>query len=93
LSAPDPTNLLQILLRPPFLLDDPPNRGSFFRTLLALGVTWPIIMGITMWFQNEAQPYAGRPTDTQRMIFDWIEFPADLHLHLLGRASRRVSMI
>ncbi len=36
---------------------------------LALGV-WPIIMGITMWFQMKLNPTP--PDPTQKMIFDWM---------------------
>ena len=34
-----------------------------------LGV-WPIIMGITMWFQMKLNPTP--PDPTQKMIFDWM---------------------
>ena len=36
---------------------------------LALGI-WPIIMGITMWFQMKLNPTP--PDPTQKMIFDWM---------------------
>ena len=36
---------------------------------LMLGV-WPIIMGITMWFQMKLNP--APPDPTQKMIFDWM---------------------
>ena len=31
---------------------------------------WPIIMGITMWFQMKLNP--APPDPTQKMIFDWM---------------------
>ena len=34
-----------------------------------LGI-WPIIMGITMWFQMKLNPTP--PDPTQKMIFDWM---------------------
>ena len=34
-----------------------------------LGV-WPIVMGITMWFQMKLNP--APPDPTQKMIFDWM---------------------
>ena len=34
-----------------------------------LGI-WPIIMGITMWFQMKLNP--APPDPTQKMIFDWM---------------------
>jgi YidC/Oxa1 family membrane protein insertase len=65
LSAPDPTNLFNLFGLLPF---DPtllPAIGPF----LHLGV-WPIIMGITMWFQMKLNP--APPDPTQKMIFDWM---------------------
>ncbi len=66
LSAPDPTNLFT------------PVRAAAASTrrtcrcsahYLALGI-WPIIMGITMWFQMKLNPTP--PDPTQKMIFDWM---------------------
>ena len=34
-----------------------------------LGV-WPLIMGVTMWFQMKLNP--APPDPTQKMIFDWM---------------------
>jgi YidC/Oxa1 family membrane protein insertase len=67
LSAPDPTNLFNLFGLIPF---DPiallgPHIGSY----LVLGI-WPIIMGITMWFQMKLNPTP--PDPTQKMIFDWM---------------------
>jgi len=66
LSAPDPTNLFSLF----GLLPEPSAYlgvalGSFFH----LGI-WPIIMGITMWFQMKLNP--SPPDPTQKMIFDWM---------------------
>jgi YidC/Oxa1 family membrane protein insertase len=67
LSAPDPTTIFNLFGLIPF---DPiallgPHVGAY----LMLGV-WPIIMGITMWFQMKLNPTP--PDPTQKMIFDWM---------------------
>ena len=72
LSAPDPTNLFTLF----GLLHFDPTQLPLFGHYLALGV-WPIIMGITMWFQMKLNPTP--PDPTQQMIFD--VDAADLHLH------------
>src|SRR3954463_4972518 len=65
LSAPDPTNLFNLFGLLPF----DPTHLPLFGPYLALGV-WPIIMGITMWFQMKLNPTP--PDPTQKMIFDWM---------------------
>ena len=54
---------------------------------LHLGV-WPLIMGVTMWFQMKLNPPP--PDPTQKMIFDWMpliftfmlaSFPAGLVIY------------
>jgi YidC/Oxa1 family membrane protein insertase len=65
LSAPDPTNLFNLF----GLLAFDPTTIPLFGHYLALGV-WPIIMGITMWFQMKLNPTP--PDPTQKMIFDWM---------------------
>jgi YidC/Oxa1 family membrane protein insertase len=65
LSAPDPTNLFNLF----GLLSFDPTHLPVFGHYLALGV-WPIIMGITMWFQMKLNPTP--PDPTQKMIFDWM---------------------
>ena len=65
LSAPDPTNLFNLFGLLPFDPTVLPVIGHF----LHLGV-WPIIMGITMWFQMKLNP--SPPDPTQKMIFDWM---------------------
>lgn len=65
LSAPDPTNLFNLFGLLPFDPTHIPVIGYY----LALGV-WPIIMGITMWFQMKLNPTP--PDPTQKMIFDWM---------------------
>lgn len=65
LSAPDPTNLFNLF----GLLAVDPTQVPLFGHYLALGA-WPIIMGITMWFQMKLNPTP--PDPTQKMIFDWM---------------------
>ena len=65
LSAPDPTNLFNLF----GLIPVDPTQLPLLGHYLALGV-WPIIMGITMWFQMKLNPTP--PDPTQKMIFDWM---------------------
>jgi YidC/Oxa1 family membrane protein insertase len=65
LSSPDPTNLFTLF----GLLHFDPTQLPLFGHYLALGV-WPIIMGITMWFQMKLNPTP--PDPTQQMIFSWM---------------------
>jgi YidC/Oxa1 family membrane protein insertase len=65
LSAPDPTNLFTLF----GLFSFDPTQLPLFGHYLALGV-WPIIMGITMWFQMKLNPTP--PDPTQQMIFAWM---------------------
>jgi len=65
LSAHDPTNLFNLFGL--FAFD--PTQLPVFGHYLALGI-WPIIMGITMWFQMKLNPTP--PDPTQKMIFDWM---------------------
>jgi YidC/Oxa1 family membrane protein insertase len=65
LSAPDPTNLFTLF----GLIPGDPTQLPVFGHYLALGI-WPIIMGITMWFQMKLNPTP--PDPTQKMIFDWM---------------------
>jgi YidC/Oxa1 family membrane protein insertase len=65
LSAPDPTNLFNLFGLVAFDPTQVPLLGHY----LVLGA-WPIIMGITMWFQMKLNP--APPDPTQKMIFDWM---------------------
>ena len=65
LSAPDPTNLFTLF----GLLHFDPTQLPMIGHYLALGI-WPIIMGITMWFQMKLNPTP--PDPTQQMIFAWM---------------------
>ena len=65
LSAPDPTNLFNLFGL--FAFD--PTQLPVLGYYLHLGI-WPIIMGITMWFQMKLNPTP--PDPTQKMIFDWM---------------------
>jgi YidC/Oxa1 family membrane protein insertase len=65
LSSPDPTNLFNLF----GVFNFDPTQRPLFGHYLALGV-WPIIMGITMWFQMKLNPTP--PDPTQKMIFSWM---------------------
>lgn len=77
LAAPDPTNMFNLFGLIPFT---PPS-------MFHLGI-WPIIMGITMWFQMKMNP---EPTDpVQKAVFAWMpliftfmlgSFPAGLVIY------------
>ena len=84
LSAPDPTTLFNLFGLLPW---DPMSLGPNIGPYFMLGV-WPIIMGITMWFQMKLNPTP--PDPTQKMIFDWMpliftfmlaSFPAGLVIY------------
>ena len=65
LSAPDPTNIFNLFGLIPVDPTVLPVIGHF----LHLGF-WPIVMGITMFFQMKLNP--APPDPTQKMIFDWM---------------------
>jgi YidC/Oxa1 family membrane protein insertase len=65
LSAPDPTNLFTLF----GLFHYDPTQLPVFGHYLALGI-WPMIMGVTMWFQFKLNP--APPDPTQQMIFSWM---------------------
>lgn len=65
LSAPDPSSIFNLFGLLPW---DAPAPGSFLH-LIFIGVL-PILLGISMWFQQKLNP---APTDpTQAMIFAWL---------------------
>jgi len=77
LSAPDPTSVFNLFGLIPW---DPP-------TFLMIGA-WPIIMGLTMWFQMKLNP--APPDPVQQKIFTWMpviftyllaSFPAGLVIY------------
>ncbi|WP_425906978.1 membrane protein insertase YidC [Nitrobacter sp. TKz-YC02] len=83
LSAPDPTHIFNLFGLLPYDPSVVPLLGPY----LALGA-WPIIMGITMWFQMKLNPTP--PDPTQKIIFDWMpviftfmlaSFPAGLVIY------------
>jgi YidC/Oxa1 family membrane protein insertase len=83
LSAPDPTNIFNLFGLIPYDLTIIPLIGPF----LHVGI-WPLIMGVTMWFQMKLNP--APPDPTQKMIFDWMpvlftfmlaSFPAGLVIY------------
>jgi YidC/Oxa1 family membrane protein insertase len=65
LSAPDPTTIFNLFGLIPWNPETVPVIGPF----LMLGV-WPLIMGVTMWFQMKLNPPP--PDPTQKMIFDYM---------------------
>ena len=65
LSSPDPTNLFTLF----GLLHYDPTQLPMFGHYLALGI-WPLIMGVTMWFQMKLNPTP--PDPTQQLIFNWM---------------------
>ena len=83
LAAPDPTTLFNLFGLIPWNPASVPVIGVY----LMIGI-WPIIMGITMWFQMKLNP--SPPDPTQKMIFDWMpllftimlaSFPAGLVIY------------
>jgi YidC/Oxa1 family membrane protein insertase len=65
LSAPDPTNVFNLFGLVPF----DPTQVPVIGTYLVLGA-WPLLMGVTMWFQMKLNP--APPDPAQKMIFDWM---------------------
>lgn len=75
LSAPDPSSILNFFGLLPFATPDP----SSFLFTFSLGIL-PILLGISMWFQQKLNP---QPTDpTQAMIFTWMPW---VFMFMLGR--------
>ena len=83
LSAPDPTHVFNLF----GLLPYDPSAVPLIGHYLAIGA-WPLIMGVTMWFQMKLNP--APPDATQKMIFDWMpviftfmlaSFPAGLVIY------------
>jgi YidC/Oxa1 family membrane protein insertase len=74
LSAPDPSSILNLFGLLPYATPAP---GSLF-FIISLGVL-PILLGISMWFQQKLNP---APTDpTQQMIFAWMPW---IFMFMLG---------
>src|SRR3984957_13204715 len=65
LSAPDPTNVFNLFGLLPFDPSHVPVIGAY----LVLGI-WPLIMGVTMWFQMKLNP--APPDPAQKIMFDWM---------------------
>jgi YidC/Oxa1 family membrane protein insertase len=83
LSAPDPTTIFNLFGLIPWDPSHVPMLGPF----LMLGI-WPLIMGVTMWFQMKLNPPP--PDPTQAMIFNYMpiiftfmlaSFPAGLVIY------------
>jgi YidC/Oxa1 family membrane protein insertase len=65
LSAPDPTNVFNLFGLLPYDPSHLPLLGGF----LVIGA-WPLIMGVTMWFQMKLNP--APPDPAQKIMFDWM---------------------
>src|SRR6202011_3278033 len=65
LSAPDPTTVFNLF----GLLAWDPSSVPVIGHFLLLGA-WPLVMGVTMWFQMKPNPTP--PDPTQQMIFAWM---------------------
>ncbi len=65
LSAPDPTNIFNLLGLIPF----DPTQLPLFGHFLALGV-WPVIMGVSMFIQMKMNPEP--PDPVQKQMFAWM---------------------
>src|SRR6516164_8017169 len=83
LAAPDPTTVFNLFGLIPWDPSHVPMLGPF----LMLGI-WPLIMGVTMWFQMKLNPPP--PDPTQAMIFNYMpiiftfmlaNFPAGLVIY------------
>jgi YidC/Oxa1 family membrane protein insertase len=83
LAAPDPTTIFNLFGLIPWDPSHVPLLGPF----LLLGI-WPLIMGVTMWFQMKLNPPP--PDPTQAMIFNYMpiiftfmlaSFPAGLVIY------------
>jgi YidC/Oxa1 family membrane protein insertase len=83
LAAPDPTTIFNLFGLIPWDPSQVPLLGPF----LMLGI-WPLIMGVTMWFQMKLNPPP--PDPTQAMIFNYMpiiftfmlaSFPAGLVIY------------
>ena len=93
LSAPDPTNIFNLLGLIPFDPTHVPVIGGFLHVGL-----WGVIMGITMWAQMKLNP--APPDPTQAMIFNWMpliftfmlaSFPAGLVIYWAWNNSLSVA--
>ncbi|MEI2806453.1 membrane protein insertase YidC [Albidovulum sp.] len=74
LSAPDPSSILNLFGLLPFATPEP---GSLF-FMFSLGVL-PILLGISMWFQQKLNPAPADPT--QQAIFAWMPW---IFMFMLG---------
>ncbi len=65
LSAPDPTSLVNFFGLLPF---DPHTVLPTFLAFLSVGI-WPILMGLTQWFQTKLNPPAADPVQQRMFAF------------------------
>ena len=86
LSAPDPTNIFTLF----GLIPWDPTVLPMFGHFLALGI-WPVIMGISMFFQMKMNPEPADPVQKTDVRL----YAADLHLHarlVPGRARHLLDL-
>jgi len=84
LSAPDPTSWINLFGLLPF---DPHAVLPSFLAILSIGV-WPMIYGVTMWFQQKLNPAPTDPVQAKMfafmpLIFTFLfgSFPAGLVIY------------
>jgi YidC/Oxa1 family membrane protein insertase len=84
LSAPDPTSILNLFGLLPF---DPHAMLPAFVSFLSIGI-WPILMGVSQWFQTKLNPAPADPVQARMfsimpLIFMFMlsSFPAGLVIY------------
>jgi YidC/Oxa1 family membrane protein insertase len=93
LSAPDPTNILNLFGLLPF----DPAAIPLLNFIPAIGVL-PLLYGVTMWFQTNLNPPAADPTQQQIMtmlpfifVFLFASFPSGLVLYWIWSAALSIA--
>ncbi len=93
LSAPDPTNILNLFGLLPFN----PAAIPLLNFIPAIGVL-PLLYGVTMWFQTNLNPPAADPTQQQIMtmlpfifVFLFASFPSGLVLYWIWSAALSIA--
>jgi YidC/Oxa1 family membrane protein insertase len=93
LSAPDPTNILNLFGLLPF----DPSAIPLISFIPAIGIL-PLLYGVTMWFQTNLNPPAADPTQQQIMtmlpfvfVFLFASFPSGLVLYWIWSATLSIA--